>query len=100
MKLYITDTSPYARIARIVVFEKGLEAQVEMIPAQTRTPGSSYYAINPSGRVPYLGIVLYMVTPFFMTIGIIMIPLGMWRQYRRLKRGEVIPERAWPSDSR
>ncbi len=54
MKLYITDTSPYARIARIVVFEKGLEAQVEMIPAQTRTPGSPYYAINPSGRVPYL----------------------------------------------
>lgn len=54
MKLYITDTSPYARIARIVVFEKGLEAQVEMIPAQTRTPGSPYYAVNPSGRVPYL----------------------------------------------
>lgn len=54
MKLYITDTSPYARIARIVVREKGLEAQVEMIPAQTRTPGSPYYAINPSGRVPYL----------------------------------------------
>lgn len=54
MKLYITDTSPYARIARIVVREKGLEAQVEMIPAQTRTPGSPYYAVNPSGRVPYL----------------------------------------------
>ncbi|UCH47414.1 MAG: glutathione S-transferase family protein [Betaproteobacteria bacterium] len=54
MKLYITDTSPYARIARIVVLEKGLERQVEMIHAQTRTPGSPYYKINPSGRVPYL----------------------------------------------
>lgn len=54
MKLYITDTSPYARIARIVVLEKCLEAQVEMITAQTRTPGSPYYKINPSGRVPYL----------------------------------------------
>ena len=54
MKLYITDTSPYARIARIVVLEKGLEGQIEMIAAQTRTPGSPYYKINPSGRVPYL----------------------------------------------
>ena len=54
MKLYITDTSPYARIVRIVVLEKGLEGQIEMIPAQTRMPGSPYYKINPSGRVPYL----------------------------------------------
>lgn len=54
MKLYITDTSPYARIARIVVLEKGLENKVEMIPALTRKPGSPYYKINPSGRVPYL----------------------------------------------
>ncbi|UCD68842.1 MAG: glutathione S-transferase family protein, partial [Betaproteobacteria bacterium] len=28
--------------------------QIEMIPAQTRTPESPYYKINPSGRVPYL----------------------------------------------
>jgi glutathione S-transferase len=54
VKLYITDTSPYARIVRIVVLEKGLEGQIEMIPAQTRMPGSPYYKINPSGRVPYL----------------------------------------------
>ena len=54
MKLYVTDSSPYARIARIVVLEKGLENQVEMIAAQTRMPGSPYYKINPSGRVPYL----------------------------------------------
>lgn len=54
MKLYITPGSPYARLARIVVIEKGLEDQVEVIPAQTRLAGSPYYAINPSGRVPYL----------------------------------------------
>ena len=54
MKLYMTDTSPYARIVRIVVLEKGLQKQVEMIPAQTRRVGSPYYEINPSGRVPYL----------------------------------------------
>ena len=54
MKLYITPGSPYARIARIVVLEKGLESRVEVIVAQTRSANSPYYAINPSGRVPYL----------------------------------------------
>jgi glutathione S-transferase len=54
MKLYATPGSPYARMARIVVIEKGLESQVEVIFAQTRTAGSPYYEINPSGRVPYL----------------------------------------------
>lgn len=54
MKLYVTYTSPYARLARIVVHEKGLTDRVEIIEAKTRTPGSPYYRINPSGRVPYL----------------------------------------------
>jgi glutathione S-transferase len=54
VKLYCTPGSPYARMARIVVIEKGLESRVEVIFAQTRTAGSAYYAVNPSGRVPYL----------------------------------------------
>ena len=54
MKLYITATSPYARLARIVVIEKGLADRVEIIEARTRTAGSSYYDLNPSGRVPFL----------------------------------------------
>lgn len=54
MKLYITPGSPYARIARIVILEKGLESRVEVIAAQTRLADSPYYRINPSGRVPYL----------------------------------------------
>ncbi len=54
MKLYITRTSPYARIARMMVLEKGLEGRVEIIAARTRIADSPYYAINPSGRVPYL----------------------------------------------
>src|SRR4051794_29889364 len=54
MKLYVTYTSPYARLARILVLEKGLADRVEIIEAKTRTPGSPYYQINPSGRVPYL----------------------------------------------
>ena len=54
MKLYCTPGSPYARMARIVVIEKGLESRVEVAFAQTRKTDSPYYAINPSGRVPYL----------------------------------------------
>jgi glutathione S-transferase len=54
MKLYVTYGSPYARLARIIVIEKVLEDRVEVIPAKTRTTGSPYYQINPSGRVPYL----------------------------------------------
>ena len=54
MKLYVTATSPYARVARTVVIAKGLADQVDVISALTRQVDSPYYAINPSGRVPYL----------------------------------------------
>ena len=54
MKLYVTFTSPYARLARILVLEKALEDRVEIIAAKTRAANSPYYQINPSGRVPYL----------------------------------------------
>ncbi|HET7158198.1 MAG TPA: glutathione S-transferase family protein [Burkholderiales bacterium] len=54
MKLYITDGSPYARMARVVVIEKNLQSRVEIVLARTRAPDSPYYQINPSGRVPYL----------------------------------------------
>lgn len=37
-----------------MVMEAGLEDKVEQFVAQTRLPGSPYYEINPSGRVPYL----------------------------------------------
>src|SRR5262252_1335648 len=54
MKLYVTFTSPYARLARILVLEKALEDRIEVIEAKTRAANSPYYQINPSGRVPYL----------------------------------------------
>lgn len=54
MQLYITPGSPYARIARILIHEKGLGDRVEVIVAKTRSANSPYYGINPSGRVPYL----------------------------------------------
>jgi glutathione S-transferase len=54
MKLYITEGSPYARIARVLIIEKGLQSHIEIIFAKTRSANSPYYHINPSGRVPYL----------------------------------------------
>jgi glutathione S-transferase len=54
MKLYVTLTSPYARLARILVIEKTLEDSVDVIVVKTRIADSPYYQINPSGRVPYL----------------------------------------------
>lgn len=54
MELYVTPTSPYARMARIMVIEKGLGDRVRVRAAKTRTVDSPYYAINPSGRVPCL----------------------------------------------
>ena len=54
MKLYVTPLSPYARLARILVIEKGLQDRIEIVEAKTRTVDSPYYQINPSGRVPYL----------------------------------------------
>ena len=54
VKLYVTLTSPYARLARIVVLEKELNEKVEQIIAETRQADSPYYEINPSGRVPCL----------------------------------------------
>jgi len=44
MKLYITPGSPYARIARVVVLEKGLASRVEIIAARP-----SFAATAPPG---------------------------------------------------
>lgn len=52
--LYISLTSPYARLARIVAHEKRLTGRIEEVIAQTRIADSPYYAVNPSGRIPFL----------------------------------------------
>ncbi len=54
MKLYVTLTSPYARMARALIIEKGFEDRVAVEPIATRTLDTPLLAINPSGRVPTL----------------------------------------------
>ncbi len=54
MELFVTKNSPYARIARVVTYELGIEGKIKVSAAKTRSVDSPYYKINPSGRVPYL----------------------------------------------
>lgn len=54
MKLYIADTSPYARKARMVVIEKGLKAEVEQVFRNPFEESSDLRAANPLGKVPAL----------------------------------------------
>lgn len=54
LTLYVSHTSPFARIPRIVLREKRLAEEVTEIVPQTRVAASDYYGVNPSGRIPFL----------------------------------------------
>jgi glutathione S-transferase len=54
MKLYVTPTSPYARLTMIVRLELGLEDSIDLEWTKTRMPDDPVLAVNPSGRVPFL----------------------------------------------
>jgi glutathione S-transferase len=54
MKLYVTPTSPYAQLASIVRLENDLADRVELVWTRTRIPNDPMFAINPSGRIPFL----------------------------------------------
>ncbi len=45
---------------------------------------------------PYVGIILYLVLPVFLVLGALMVPAGMYRVWRRMKRGEEFYPK-WPS---
>ena len=54
MKLYVTPTSPYARLVLIVRLELGLADRVDLVWTRTRQAEDPMLAFNPSGRVPFL----------------------------------------------
>ncbi len=53
MELYVTPTSPYARLAMIARLEKGLD-DIALVWTRTRVPDDPMLAFNPSGRIPFL----------------------------------------------
>ncbi len=54
MKLYFANTSPYARKARMVILEKGLETQVETVFRNPFEDNADLKKANPLGKVPAL----------------------------------------------
>lgn len=54
MKLLLNATSPYARMARIVMLERGLEDQVELCWSDPWSEDEYLFSQNPLGRIPTL----------------------------------------------
>jgi len=54
MKLYISETSPYARKCRVLLREKGLSARIEEVVAHPFDNGAELLENNPLGKVPAL----------------------------------------------
>ncbi len=54
LQLYYSDGSPYARICRMAVRERGLMDQVAEVSTTLRDPNAIVLPYNPTGRVPTL----------------------------------------------
>lgn len=54
MELYLNATSPYARVVRIVILEKGLADAVTLCWCDPWADDDSLLTINPVGRIPAL----------------------------------------------
>lgn len=44
----------------------------------------------------YLGVVIYIALPSLLVVGLILIPIGMIRQYQKNKKAKEVKERSWP----
>lgn len=54
MKFFYTPQSPYARIARVVAAEAGLDDRITLVEASLRNPEAELLQFCPVGRVPVL----------------------------------------------
>jgi hypothetical protein len=48
------------------------------------------------GHNPYIGIIHFLVLPGFLWLGLVLIPIGMYRQWRAWKRGSRVVAPEWP----
>jgi len=78
----------YNRISMIGIFMAGVSALIMTF----------LYVIGlfGNGTNPYFGIFLYMVMPVFLILGLVLIPVGMFRNWRHLKKYGGIPPTTWP----
>ena len=54
MKLFLNKTSPYARMVRILILERGLEERVELCWCDPWSDDQQLLSVNPAGKVPVL----------------------------------------------
>ncbi len=54
MKLFYSPNSPYARKCRVIIIEKGLEKQVELVSADPYSSPLDLLAVNPLCKIPAL----------------------------------------------
>ena len=54
MKLFYSENSPFARVARVFVREKGLRDRVEEVLAELRSPENEILSHGPTGKAPAL----------------------------------------------
>ena len=54
MHLFITVSSPYARIVRVAAMETGLDSRMDVEVVTVRDPKSALLSYNPTGKVPTL----------------------------------------------
>lgn len=54
MKLYLSSTSPYARLVAAAIIEKGLSDRVERVLVDPWASGEEILRVNPASRVPAL----------------------------------------------
>lgn len=54
MELFLNATSPYARLARIILLEKGLTNEVTLRWCDPWADDKALLAVNPAGRIPAL----------------------------------------------
>lgn len=54
MQLFLNTTSPFARVARVIVLEKGLADRVELVWSDPWNHDPALLAVNPQRRIPVL----------------------------------------------
>ena len=54
MHLYINTTSPFVRLVRLAIEEKGLQDRVQMELVDPWADPAAFLKANPAGRVPVL----------------------------------------------
>lgn len=54
MKLHYSPASPFARKARVVAIECGLDDRLELVTTNIHAPDSDYHLVNPLAKVPAL----------------------------------------------